>query len=240
MKRALTLDFILSNPFKSYQLLVLALSVSLLVSIGSKNILSMVVTVPWMYNVVLSNNLALCDDQNKWGLHRLTMPFARRDIVFARYLAIIIGTSIGSLIAWMVALLLTALARFVTLPEPFASTFSGLESLPSEILLCIVVLGTLMTFLITVVLLPISFRFGQSKVTQFSAVCVPLLVVLPPIFLLNLLPSNERVTLVETVQSFLSAPGNVALTLCIALAIMTLLLVISSRVALKLYEKRPL
>ena len=119
------------------------------------------------------------DDLNGWERLRLTMPLSRRDVVLARYGAIATLGLGGLALGLATAVALGAVALFIPLPGELSSALA----LSGDALLgmCLSA-GALFAVgsLCAAVEVPLFFRFGNTRTTQYLPL-VPLFVLLCPI-----------------------------------------------------------
>ena len=210
-------------------LLGLGLIVAACVSLGMQTTMMAPGLLAMMYLLLGVSGTSSFDDLNGWGCLRLTMPLSRRDVVVARY---------GS----VVTLVLAVVARVVPLP---GELFPAL-ALSEDVLLGMgLSAGALFAVgsLCAAVEVPLYFRFGSTRATQYLPL-VPLFALLCPIIVLGGSSMIDESTLtaegIAGALSLIWSPAGVAACLVGLLALSTALLGISAAVSLRLYETREL
>lgn len=241
MKRAYLMELtIFRDYFK--QLLGVGFFVAIFVSCGMGSIVAAPAILTMMFFLMGTMAAAAYDEQNRWGLFRLTMPISRRDVVLARY-GIIVTLGFGGMLAgWAACLAVTTLGSVVELPLGISDALT----FDADVLLGAVfstafcmVLGALLAALET----PIYFKFGQNKTTQW----LPLITVL--LFVGPMLIINGTGVLdggagdfgnLARLLGFIETPAGVATCLGLGLVLTVAMLGISALVSLKVYERREL
>ncbi|HBG3382974.1 TPA: ABC-2 transporter permease, partial [Clostridioides difficile] len=183
------------------------------------------------------------DEQNNWGLFRLTMPLSRRDVVLARYGVIVTLGLVGLAAGLVGAGLVTALATFVDLPMGLSAVlayrFEDVLATLFSSFFCIF-MGSFVAGVVT----PLYFRFGQSKATQYLPLIMVLVFFVLPVSLIGnsgLLDGGIVGTdALTSLLAFIETPAGVAASMGVLLAASALVLAVSAAVSLRLYERREL
>ena len=233
---------------KSYvrQLVGLGFFVAICICIGMKSIVSVPGILTMMLFMMSSMSAAAYDEQNNWGLFRLTMPVSRRDVVLARYGVILTLGVVGMLLGFAATALLMAVAGAVDLPGGLSGMLAfsseNVQAMVFASMFCMVV-GSTIASIVT----PVYFRLGQTKATQFIPMIVVIVFICPFVVLggSGMLDAGavhlegimrvlaDTLTLIETPQ------GVTALAVA-ALVFTLAVLGVSSAISLKLYERREL
>lgn len=188
-----------------------------------------------MFNLTAS--LSNYDEHNDWGSYRLTMPLSRRDVVLGRYAAVLAGALAMTLAVGVVVCALSALAGAVPLPDALASFLRIDPAILNEVVFTFVFCGA-MGFAIASVCMPVFFKFGQTKATQWLPFIMMLLGVLP--FALASILGEGAMATVETALAFAETPQGLA-AFCAGVALFSLVCYAASiAVSLRVYRARDL
>lgn len=245
MKRAYLIEM---TVLKSYvrQLVGLGFFVCLCVSIGMQSIVSAPGILTMMLFMMGSMSAAAYDEQNRWGLFRLTMPVSRRDVVLARYGVILTLGVLGAVAGFAAVVVLMAIAGAIELPSDLSAALAFNQSnalgMVFATMFCMV-MGATIASIVT----PIYFRLGQTRATQYIPMIVVILFICPFVVLGGSGMLSEGsvqlegvVRMLADVLSFIETPAGVA-TFSVAALVFTLaVLGISSAISLKLYARREL
>lgn len=241
MKRAYLIEMtIFRDYFK--QLMGVGCFVAVFVSMGMGTIVAVPAILTMMFFMLGTMAAATYDEQNNWGLYRLTLPVSRRDVVLARYGVIVTLGLAGMLLMSAICAVLMAVATVVELPlglsEILASNPGTVQGMVFAVAFCMA-LGALIASIET----PIYFRFGQNKTTQWIPMVTVLLFV-GPMLIVNgtgildggAIPAEA----IAQLLGFIETPAGVAACFGIALVVAAVALGVSAAVSLKLYERREL
>ena len=231
MKRAYLVEMTI---FASYvrQLLLLGFLVSLFVCCGMQSIIAAPAILTCMCFMTGAMGAAGYDEQNDWGLFRLTMPLSRRELGLVGLVAGLVGAG-----------LVTALATFVDLPMGLSAVlayrFEDVLATLFSSFFCIF-MGSFVAGVVT----PLYFRFGQSKATQYLPLIMVLVFFVLPVSLIGnsgLLDGGIVGTdALTSLLAFIETPAGVAASMGVLLAASALVLAVSAAVSLRLYERREL
>lgn len=202
-----------------------------------------VVAVPATLTMVLlmmgSMSASAYDEQNGWGLFRLTMPLSRRDVVLGRYATIVVMGLLGMAVGLVAALALTGLGTAAALP---AGLSEALRFRPENMLamafataFCLV-MGSVVAGVVT----PVFFRFGQTRATQYLPMVVVLVFVCPMVLLGGSGALDDAPAQLAGPLSFIESPAGVAAFCAGSVAVSAAVLCASAAVSLRLYERREL
>lgn len=223
-------------------LLGLGLIVAACVSLGMQTTMMAPGLLAMMYLLLGVSGTNSFDDLNGWGCLRLTMPLSRRDVVVARY-GSVVTLGLGGLAAGLATtLVLAVVARVIPLPGELSPALA----LSEDVLLgmglsagAFFAVGSLCA----AVEVPLYFRFGSTRATQYLPL-VPLFALLCPIIVLGGSGMIDESTLtaegIAGALSLIWSPAGVAACFVGLLALSTALLGISAAISLRLYETREL
>lgn len=239
MKRAYSIEMGVLRGYATYLFCVGAL-ISVLVGIGTQTAAVAPAILTCMYLMMGAMGAAAYDDQNGWGRYRLALPVSRRDVVLARYAAVVTLGLIGALVGLVASLAVMGIASAVDLPGGISASLAlDYESVASMLF------ATAVCFLVgsgvVSVVVPVYFRFGQTKATQMLPTVLVILFV-APIFLSSAfgLLDDGFFAIVSDVLERAETLSGVVGSMIVFLASSLLLLLVSAAVSLRLYSKREL
>lgn len=239
MLRAYLVDMTVLRDY-SRALLGLGFFVAVCVSLGMQTSVMAPGLLAMMYLLLGVSGTSSFDDLNGWGCLRLTMPLSRRDVVVARY-GSVVTLGLGGLVAGLATtLVLAVVARVVPLPGELSPALALSENVLLGMCLSAGALFAVGS-LCAAVEVPLFFRFGNTRATQYLPL-VPLFVLLCPIIVLGGSGMIDESTLtVEGLAGALSlvwSPAGAAGCLIGLLALSAGSLALSAALSLKLYETR--
>lgn len=241
MKRAYLLEMTVLRDY-ARQLLGLGLFVSVCVSIGTRSLAGVPGLMTMMYFMMGSLSAAAYDEQNHWGLFRLTLPLSRKDIVLGRYGVIVtlglVGMVTGFIGTFVVSFAASALPLSADIQQVFAPTADNLMGSIFAMAFCM-----MMGSVVAAVETPIFFRFGQTKATQWIPMVTVLLFIAPFVLVgrSGMLDSGAvSMQSIAGLLAFIETPTGLALWVCVAVAISAVALGVSAYASVKLYETREL
>ena len=241
MLRAYLVDMAVLRDY-SRALLGLGFFVAACVSLGMRTTVAAPGLLAMMYLLLGVSGTNSFDDLNGWGSLRLTMPISRRDVVLARY-GSIVTLGLGGLAAGLAtALVLAAAASIVQLPGELSPALA----LSGDVLLgmgfsagAFFAIGSLCA----AVEVPLYFRFGSTRATQYLPL-VPLFALLCPIIIAGGSGMIDESTLtaegIGRALSLIWSPVGVAACLVGLAALSAVILAASAALSLHLYETREL
>lgn len=239
MKRAYSIEMGVLRGYATYLFCVGAL-ISVLVGIGTQTAAVAPAILTCMYLMMGAMGAAAYDDQNGWGRYRLALPVSRRDVVLARYAAVVTLGLIGALVGLVASLAVMGIASAVDLPGGISASLAlDYESVVSMLF------ATAVCFLVgsgvVSVVVPVYFRFGQTKATQMLPTVLVILFV-APIFLSSAfgLLDDGFFAIISDVLEHAETLSGVVGSMVVFLALSLLLLFASAAVSLRLYSKREL
>lgn len=214
---------------------ILFMAVCFAAGVGSTTSLPAIIFMLGMFS--LSNGASNYDEHNGWAAFRLTMPLSRRDVVVGRYAFVLMGSvAVSALIAAIVCAL-GALESAVEMPAMLADvlriTPEGLQTGAFTFVFC-GVMGTL----IAAVSMPVFFRFGQTKATQWLPFIMMFLGVAP--FMLAGFLGEEAVAALQSALAFAETGEGLAVLAAGAAVFATVCYAASALVSVRLYVSRDL
>ena len=84
MRRAYLIEMTVLRDY-ARQLLGLGLFIAICLSVGMHSIVAVPGLLCMLYFIMGALSTAAYDEQNNWGLYRLTLPVSRRDVILGRY-----------------------------------------------------------------------------------------------------------------------------------------------------------
>ncbi len=190
-----------------------------------------------MVMLSMSTSGSAYDEQNDWGAYRLITPISRRDVVLGRYAFNLIIALVAALGAAVLVVGLTAIGE--VLPETgFVADMlvwneERTVSAAAGMVVCLCI-GTILSG----VILPAYFKFGQTKATQWLPF-IMLLLGVAPWAVIGMTSGSTLELSVKAIET-LWETGGFGMVGVLALAISVLLYCVSACVSIKVYEARDL
>lgn len=219
------------------QLTVLCALVAVLISISTETLIGGVAAVAAMIPFMYIFSITAYDEMNGWERFRLTLPINRRQVVFGRYVSIIIVVLLSDVLAiafYALIALLASVAPVIPGIGALANSFEPVRGM-GQILLVSSVILIAATFA-----MPLFMRFGLTKGSRVA----PLLIVVLLIGAMYIAGDSEEVILnVVPMLEVLVQPGlqaelaTLGICACVFAAVLALY-VISALIATRLYAKR--
>ena len=214
---------------------ILFMAVCFTVGMGSTSMLPGIIFMMGMFS--LSNSASHYDEQNDWAAFRLTMPVSRRDVVLGRYLFVLAGTLIASLFVTVAACLLSWMGGASLLPEVVANVVR-LDADMIQAGVFTLALCSAMGFVIASVSMPVFFKFGQTKATQWLPFIMMFLGVAP--FMVVGFMGEEAILAMQQALSFAETPEGLTSFAMGALIFGVACYIVSALVSLRVYKARDL
>lgn len=207
------------------------------VGIGSKSVMGIPSMALMMILFALTTCGAAYDEQNDWGAFRLVLPLSRRDVVLGRYVfnlivALVFTAASCALVALLVLLKETG-APLGFLGEIIPAREGSIQ----EIALSLAVVGCI-GLVLNSIMLPIYFKLGQTKATQWMPFIV-MLAMFVPFFLLEQ-GDGELLGWLKGVFDSMAAGDSFTVAGIVAIAAALAVYAASAFVSIKLYEARDL
>lgn len=214
---------------------ILFMAVCFTVGMGSTSMLPGIIFMMGMFS--LSNSASHYDEQNDWAAFRLTMPVSRRDVVLGRYLFVLAGTLTVSLLVAVAACLLSWMGGASLLPEVVASVVR-LDADMVQAGVFTLAFCSAMGFVIASVSMPVFFKFGQTKATQWLPFIMMFLGVAP--VMAGGFMGEEAIVPMQQALSFAETPEGLTSFTVGALIFGAVCYAVSALVSLRVYKAREL
>ncbi len=240
MMRMLKMEFTVFGQYlRQLSLTMVIMAVCITIGSGSAVSLPGIIFMMTMFSFTMS--ASHYDEQNNWAAFRLTMPLSRRDVVLGRYLFVFLGSCACAALAALGALALAGLASVDVLPAGVAD----MVRLDAEGALIggftLAVCGA-MGMLTASVSMPVFFKFGHTKATQWLPFIMIFLGMI--LFLTVGLMEGEAISTLQRALSFAETPEGLAEGLPLftmgASAFGVACYVASALVSLRVYRSREL
>lgn len=214
---------------------ILFMAVCFTVGMGSTSMLPGIIFMMGMFS--LSNSASHYDEQNDWAAFRLTMPVSRRDVVLGRYLFVLAGTLIASLFVSVAACLLSWMGGASLLPEVVANMVR-LDADMIQAGVFALAFCSAMGFVTASVSMPVFFKFGQTKATQWLPFIMMFLGVAP--VMAGGFMGEEAIVPMQQALSFAETPEGLTSFTVGALIFGAVCYAVSALVSLRVYKAREL
>ena len=214
---------------------ILFMAVCFTVGMGSTSMLPGIIFMMGMFS--LSNSASHYDEQNDWAAFRLTMPVSRRDVVLGRYLFVLAGTLIASLFVSVAACLLSWMGGASLLPEVVANVVR-LDADMIQAGVFALAFCSAMGFVNASVSMPVFFKFGQTKATQWLPFIMMFLGVAP--VMAGGFMGEEAIVPMQQALSFVETPEGLTSFTVGALIFGAVCYAVSALVSLRVYKAREL
>ena len=112
-----------------------------------------------MSPIMIMNSLAGYDNQNGWERYRATLPFSRKDIIYARYLCIVVFSAVMACAAALLGIVSIPLFNSAGIPSTGQAVFEIAIASAASMLISL-----MMVFLAQ----PLFFRFGHMEALRLS------------------------------------------------------------------------
>lgn len=177
------------------------------------------------------------DEQNDWAAFRLTMPVSRRDVVLGRYLFVFLGSLVCAALTALGAFIFSGLASVGMLPAGVADVVRLDADAVRTGGFTFAVCGA-MGMLTASVSMPVFFKFGQTKATQWLPFIMVLLGMAP--FMVVGFMGEDAMTAAQQALSFVETPEGLMLFAAGALIFGVACYTVSALVSLRVYKARDL
>lgn len=181
-----------------------------------------------MSPIIFMNSLAGFDNQNGWERYRATLPFSRKDIIYARYLCIVVFSAIMTCAAVLLSIIVLPLFNSVGVTPTGQTVFEIAKASAASMLISL-----MMVFLAQ----PLFFQFGHMEALRLS---VGLFALLWCLAIATLSSSNPISNWLMSIAGANPDPAVLG-CLCAGIAVLALALcAISCAVSTKVYRVRDL
>ncbi|MBM6786431.1 ABC-2 transporter permease [Collinsella tanakaei] len=241
MKRAYQIEMTVMHQY-ARQRLALGVFVAACTCVGMRSIVAAPGVLTCMYFIMGALATSAYDEQNGWGLFRLTMPLSRRDVVIGRYGMITTIGLIGMVAGLVGGTALAAIATVAPLPGDLSTTFGltqdNIQAMVFSCALCAVI-GSGIAAIET----PVYLRFGQTKATQWIPM-ISVILFIAPMMILGATGGLGNFAgiadALSAVFAFIETPLGAITSLAVSLVAVFLILGVSAAISIRLYERREL
>lgn len=236
MMRMLKMELVVFGQYlKQLSLSILFMAICFAAGMGSTSALPGIIFMMGMFS--LSNSASNYDEHNDWAAYRLTMPVSRREVVLGRYLFVLVGALSVSLLVGVAALVLSMLGEASMLPE-VVSRVVRLDADALRAGMFTFAFCSAMGFIIASVCMPVFFRFGQTKATQWLPFIMMFLGVAP--FMIVGFMGDEAIAALQGALSFAETLEGLAGFAGGALLLGAACYAVSALISLRVYVTRDL
>lgn len=189
-----------------------------------------------LYGIMGPMSAFAYDENNAWETTRLTLPVSRGQVVTARYLMAVTFTVSAFVFAMAIIGVLWVAGQVLPLPAGIAAMLEldgdGLVSIGLSA--CVT---AFMAAVVTSVTLPLAFKMGNTKATQYAPFIICALMFVGAIAFANVVGSGALAAM-QGVFDWLSQPVNLALTASGVLVLAAVLMAVSAGIARRFYATR--
>ena len=236
MMRMVKMELVVFGQYlKQLSFSILFMAVCFAAGTGSTSALPGIIFMMGMFS--LSNSASNYDERNDWAAFRLTMPVSRKEVVLGRYLFVLAGALSMSLLVGAAALVLSILGDASVLPEVVARVVR-LDADALQAGLFTLAFCSAMGFVIASVSMPVFFKFGQTKATQWLPFIMMFLGVAP--FMVVGFMGEEAMMAAQRALAFAETPEGLATFAAGACAFGLMCYVVSCAISLRIYSARDL
>lgn len=236
MMRMVKMELVVFGQYlKQLSFSILFMAVCFAAGTGSTSALPGIIFMMGMFS--LSNSASNYDEHNGWATFRLTMPVSRREVVLGRYLFVLAGALSVSLLVAAAALVLSMLGQASMLPEVVARVVR-LDADAMQVGLFTLAFCSAVGFVIASVSMPVFFKFGQTKATQWLPFIMMFLGVAP--FMIVGFMGGEAMMAAQRALAFAETPEGLAAFVAGACAFGLVCYAVSCVISLRIYSARDL
>ena len=236
MMRMVKMELVVFGQYlKQLSFSILFMAVCFAAGTGSTSALPGIIFMMGMFS--LSNSASNYDEHNGWAAFRLTMPVSRREVVLGRYLFVLAGALSVSLLVAAAALVLSMLGQASMLPEVVARVVR-LDADAMQVGLFTLAFCSAVGFVIASVSMPVFFKFGQTKATQWLPFIMMFLGVAP--FMIVGFMGGEAMMAAQRALAFAETPEGLAAFVAGACAFGLVCYAVSCVISLRIYSARDL
>lgn len=236
MMRMVKMELVVFGQYlKQLSFSILFMAVCFAAGTGSTSALPGIIFMMGMFS--LSNSASNYDERNDWAAFRLTMPVSRKEVVLGRYLFVLAGALSVSLLVGAAALVLSMLGRASMLPAVVARVVR-LDADALQVGLFTLAFCSAMGFVIASVSMPVFFKFGQTKATQWLPFIMMFLGVAPLVIVGFM--GEEAMMAAQQALAFAETPEGLAAFAAGACAFDLMCYAVSCAISLRIYSARDL
>ncbi len=236
MMRMIKMELVVFGQYlRQLSFSILFMAVCFAAGMGSTSALPGIIFMMGMFS--LSNSASNYDERNDWAAFRLTMPVSRREVVLGRYVFVLAGALSVSLLVGVAALVLSMLGQTSMLPEVVARVVR-LDADALQAGLFTLAFCSAMGFVIASVSMPVFFKFGQTKATQWLPFIMMFLGVAP--FMIVGFMGEEAMMAAQRALAFAETPEGLAAFAAGACVFGLVCYAVSCAISLRIYSARDL
>lgn len=236
MMRMVKMELVVFGQYlKQLSFSILFMAVCFAAGTGSTSALPGIIFMMGMFS--LSNSASNYDERNDWAAFRLAMPVSRKEVVLGRYLFVLAGALSVSLLVGAAALVLSMLGQASMLPAVVARMVR-LDADALQVGLFTLAFCSAMGFVIASVSMPVFFKFGQTKATQWLPFIMMFLGV-APLMVVGFM-GEEAMMAVQQALAFAERPEGLAAFAAGACAFGLVCYAVSCVISLRIYSARDL
>lgn len=236
MMRMLKMELAVFGQYlKQLALSILFMAVCFTAGMGSTSALPGIIFMMGMFSFTTS--ASHYDEQNDWAAFRLTMPLSRRDVVLGRYLFVFLGSLVCAALTALGAFIFSGLASVDMLPTGVADVVRLDADAVRTGGFTFAVCGA-MGMLTASASMPVFFKFGQTKATQWLPFIMVLLGMAP--FMVVGFLGEDTMAAAQQALSFVETPEGLMLFATGALIFGVVCYIVSALVSLRVYKARDL
>lgn len=236
MMRMVKMELVVFGQYlKQLSFSILFMAVCFVAGMGSTSALPGIIFMMGMFS--LSNSASNYDERNDWAAFRLTMPVSRKEVVLGRYLFVLAGALSVLLLVGAAALVLSILGDASVLPEVIARMVR-LDADALQAGLFTLAFCSAMGFVIASVSMPVFFKFGQTKATQWLPFIMMFLGVAP--FMIVGFMGEEAMMAAQRALAFAETPEGLAAFAAGTCAFGLVCYAASCAISLRIYSARDL
>ena len=236
MMRMVKMELVVFGQYlKQLSFSILFMAVCFVAGMGSTSALPGIIFMMGMFS--LSNSASNYDERNDWAAFRLTMPVSRKEVVLGRYLFVLAGALSVSLLVGAAALVLSILGDASVLPEVVARMVR-LDADALQAGLFTLAFCSAMGFVIASVSMPVFFKFGQTKATQWLPFIMMFLGVAP--FMIVGFMGEEAMMAAQRALAFAETPEGLTAFAAGTCAFGLVCYASSCAISLRIYSARDL
>lgn len=236
MMRMVKMELVVFGQYlKQLSFSILFMAVCFAAGTGSTSALPGIIFMMGMFS--LSNSASNYDERNDWVAFRLAMPVSRKEVVLGRYVFVLAGALSAPLLVGAAALVLSMLGQASMLPAVVARMVR-LDADALQVGLFTLAFCSAMGFAIASVSMPVFFKFGQTKATQWLPFIMMFLGV-APLMIVGFM-GEEAMMAVQQALAFAETPEGLAAFAAGACAFGLVCYAVSCVISLRIYSARDL
>ncbi len=237
MMRAYMFDLLVLSDYLKQRILSSLIVVGFIV-MGTQGLAVVPAVFISLYGIMGPMSAFAYDENNAWETTRLALPVSRGAVVTARYLMAVTFTVGAFILAMAIIGVLWVAGQVLALPAGIAAMLEldgdGLVSIGLS-----ACFTAFMAAIVTSVTLPLAFKMGNTKATQYAPFVICALMFAGAIVFANVVGSGV-LTDMQGVFEWMAQPVNLMLTAGGALVVAAALMVVSAGVARRIYANRDL